>query len=74
MKLPLARFSSLWHFPGWFPEFVIIRSSRIRSQIRLLALAGLVGIVAGVGAVGMVRRFEIASAYLRHIHGPTKQP
>ena len=30
---------------------MIIRSSRIRNQVRLLALAGLVGIVAGVGAI-----------------------
>jgi hypothetical protein len=51
MKSPLARLSSLWHFPGWFPEIVMIRSSRIRNQVRLLALAGLVGVVAGVGAI-----------------------
>jgi RNA-directed DNA polymerase len=29
----------------------MIRSSRIRNQVRLLALAGLVGVVAGVGAI-----------------------
>ena len=51
MKLPLARLSSLWRLPGWFPEIVIIRSSRIRNQVRVLALAGLVGIVAGIGAI-----------------------
>ena len=51
MKSPLARLSSLWRLPGWLPEIVIIRSSRIRNQVRLLALAGLVGIVAGVGAI-----------------------
>ena len=51
MKSVLARLSSLWRFPGWFPEIVIIRSNRIRNQVRLLALAGLVGMVAGVGAI-----------------------
>jgi CIC family chloride channel protein len=51
MKLNLARFASFWHLPRWFPEILIIRSGRIRNQVRLLALAGLVGIVAGVGAI-----------------------
>ena len=62
MKSVLARLSSLWRFPGWFPEIVIIRSSRIRNQVRMLALAGLVGIVAGVGAIG----FYVATRVVEH--------
>ena len=62
MKSVLARLSSLWRFPGWFPEIVIIRSSRIRNQVRLLALAGLVGIVAGVGAIV----FYVATRAVEH--------
>ena len=62
MKSVLARLSSLWRFPGWFPEIVIIRSSRIRNQVRMLALAGLVGIVAGVGAIV----FYVATRAVEH--------
>jgi CIC family chloride channel protein len=51
MKPPFARLTSLWRLPFWLPELAIIRSGRIRNQVRLLALAGLVGIVAGVGAI-----------------------
>ena len=51
MKSPLVRLSFLWHYPGWLPEIAIIRSNRIRNQVRLLALAALVGVVAGVGAI-----------------------
>ena len=58
----MARFSSLWQFPGWFPEIVISRSSRIGNQVRMLALAGLVGIVAGVGAIA----FYVATRAVEH--------
>ena len=51
MKLSLPRLSSLRRCAGWLPEIAILRSDRIRNQARLLALAGLVGIVAGVGAI-----------------------
>ena len=63
MKSVLARLSSLWRFPGWFPEIVIIRSSRIRNQVRMLALAGLVGIVAGVGAIGFYVATRVVERY-----------
>jgi hypothetical protein len=62
MKSPLVRLSLLWRFPGWFAELVIIRSSRIRNQVRLLALAGLVGVVAGVGAIV----FYVATRAVEH--------
>ena len=39
------------HFWTWFPEFLLLRRRRIRDQFRLLGLAVLVGIVAGLGAI-----------------------
>ena len=36
-------------FLGWFPEVLRLGSNRIRGQVRLLGLAALVGIVAGLG-------------------------
>ena len=36
---------------SWFPRFLVWRQQRVRSQVRLLALAVLVGIVAGLGAI-----------------------
>lgn len=36
---------------GWLPEFVKLSQNRFRTQVRLFALAALVGIVAGVGAI-----------------------
>ena len=62
MKSALARVASLWRLPGWFPEIAAIRSSRIRNQVRLLALAGLVGIVAGLGAIV----FYVATRAVEH--------
>ena len=62
MKLSLPRLSSLWQYPAWLPEIAILRSDRIRSQARLLALAGLVGIVAGLGAI----IFYVATRAVEH--------
>jgi chloride channel protein, CIC family len=39
------------HFWAWLPEFLLFRDRRARSQVRLLGLAVLVGIVAGLGAI-----------------------
>ena len=38
------------HF-AWFPEFLQLGQQRIRTQVRLLGLAMLVGFVAGLGAI-----------------------
>ena len=70
MKSVLARLSSLWRFPGWFPEIVIIRSSRIRNQVRMLALAGLVGIVAGVGCDCLLCRHASRASTMRWAFSP----
>ena len=39
-----------WFF-GWLPGVFRLGGDRIRSQVRLLALASLVGVVAGLGAI-----------------------
>ncbi len=38
------------HF-SWFPEFLQLGQKRVRGQVRLLGLATLVGLVAGLGAI-----------------------
>ncbi len=40
--------ASFWN---WFPEFLFLRQRHVRNQVRLLGLAVLVGIVAGLGAI-----------------------
>jgi CIC family chloride channel protein len=62
MKPRLARFASLWRFPGWFPEIASLGSKRIRGQVRVLGLASVVGIVAGIGAIA----FYIATRLVEH--------
>jgi CIC family chloride channel protein len=47
---------------GWLPGVFRLGSDRIRGQIRLLALAGLVGVVAGLGGVA----FYIATRAVEH--------
>jgi chloride channel protein, CIC family len=39
------------HSWAWLPEFLSLRRPRVRDQVRLLGLAVLVGIVAGLGAI-----------------------
>ncbi len=46
----------------WFPEFLLLTQRRIRSQARLLGLAILVGIVAGLGAIV----FYLATRIVQH--------
>ncbi len=47
---------------GWFPEILRLGSHRIRGQVRLLGLAALVGIVAGLGGI----TFYIATRVVEH--------
>ncbi len=47
---------------GWFPQFLTFGRRRFRTQIRLLGLAILVGIVAGFGAIG----FYLATRAVEH--------
>jgi CIC family chloride channel protein len=46
----------------WFPEFLSLSQRRLRSQVRLLGLAVLVGIVAGIGAIV----FYLATRVVEH--------
>jgi chloride channel protein, CIC family len=48
--------------PEWFPQFLRLGSQRVRSQVRLLGLAALVGVVAGFG--GIV--FYVATRVVEH--------
>ncbi len=54
--------TSLGHSLGWFPEILRLGSHRIRSQARLLGLAALVGIVAGLGGIA----FYLATRVVEH--------
>jgi CIC family chloride channel protein len=54
---------SLGQLVGWFPEFLRLGSLRIRGQARLLGFAGVVGIVAGVGAVAFYLATRVAEHY-----------
>ncbi len=46
----------------WFPEFLRLGRRRFRSQVRLLGSAILIGIVAGIGAIG----FYLATRLIEH--------
>jgi chloride channel protein, CIC family len=63
MRTHIARLASLFQFPGWLPEVVMFRNDRIRGQVRLLALAGLVGVVAGVGAIVFYAATRVVEHY-----------
>jgi chloride channel protein, CIC family len=54
--------SSLRGLLGWLPEIVRLSRTRIQVQVRLLGLAILVGVVAGIGAIG----FYLATRLVEH--------
>jgi len=51
MERRFMRVFSRKRFFAWVPEVLILGRERFRSQVRLLGLAALVGIVAGLGAI-----------------------
>ena len=51
------------------PEDTLDRALELFVENDLLALP-VVDDLEGRRVIGLVRRFEIASAYLRHVHGP----
>ena len=59
----LPRLASVNGILGWIPEIVKLSQNRFRSQIRLLALAALVGIVAGLGAIVFYVATRVAEHY-----------
>ena len=58
----LPQFGNNLHFFSWIPEFLTLGRRRICAQVRLLGLAVLVGVVAGMGAVV----FHIATRVVEH--------
>ena len=60
---------------GFLPEFVKLSQNRFRAQIRLLGLAALVGIVAGLGAIAFYIATRVAEHYaLGMIAGYSPEP
>jgi H+/Cl- antiporter ClcA len=47
----------------WFPEFLELGRRRIRGQVRLMGLALLVGIVAGLGSIVFYVATQVVSHY-----------
>ena len=62
MNSRLSRRLSVNGILGWIPQIVKLSQNRYRAQIRLLALAALVGVVAGLGAIV----FYVASRAMEH--------
>jgi CIC family chloride channel protein len=62
MKPILPKPSSMNGFFGWLPQVVKLSQNRYRAQVRLFALSALVGIVAGLGAIG----FYLATRIVEH--------
>ncbi|MHB1035508.1 MAG: chloride channel protein [Pirellulales bacterium] len=57
-----VRFLASFLFMRWVPEFLTFGRRQFRPQVRLLALAVLVGIVAGLGAI----LFHVATLVVEH--------
>lgn len=69
---PLLRLQAFFH---WWPEILKFNQQRLRSQVRLMALAMLVGLVAGLGAVGFYLATAGAEHYaLKVVAGYTPEP
>ncbi len=47
----ITNLTALRWLVGWLPRMALFGGGRVRSQVRLLAMAGLVGLVAGIGAM-----------------------
>ncbi len=60
MKSIVPKLASIDGFFGWLPQIVKLSHNRFRAQVRLFALSGLVGIVAGVGAIGFYVATRVA--------------
>jgi len=49
--------------PRWVPQFLKFGENRFRSQLRLLGLAALVGVVAGLGAIVFYVATQVVEYY-----------
>ena len=75
MKPILPKISAITGALGWLPQILKLSQNRFRAQVRLFALSGLVGIVAGVGAIGFYLATRIAEHYaLGVVAGYEAQP
>ena len=63
MNAPPARFVDLSGIFGWIPQIAKLSHNRFRAQIRMLGLAALVGIVAGLGAIVFYFATRVAEHY-----------
>ena len=63
MKPVLPKISAITGALGWLPQVLKLSQNRFRTQVRLFALSALVGIVAGVGAIGFYLATRIAEHY-----------
>ena len=60
---------------SWFPEFLQLGQRRIRTQVRILGLAVLVGLVAGLGAILFYVATRAVEQYaVGHLAGYDPQP
>ncbi len=70
---PAARFRP--NFLRWFPEFLEFGRKRIRTQLRLLSLAFLLGLITGLGAIAFYLATEaVAHFALGGIAGYSPEP
>ena len=59
----------------WLPQIVRLGSNRIRGQVRILGLAALVGVVAGIGGIGFYLATRVVEHYaLGVMAGYTPEP
>lgn len=59
----------------WLPEFLLLSQQRLRAQMRVLGLATLVGVVAGLAAVAFYTATQVVFAYtLSEWAGYTSEP
>jgi CIC family chloride channel protein len=63
MNARLARLASPKGILGWIPQIGKLSHNRFRAQIRLLGLAALVGVVAGLGAIVFYLATRISEHY-----------
>ena len=58
-----SRFVAVTEMLGWIPQILKLSQNRFRTQVRLLVLAALVGIVAGLGAIVFYVATRVAEHY-----------
>jgi CIC family chloride channel protein len=62
------------NFMRWFPEVLEIGRKRLRTQVRLLALAVLLGVITGLGAVAFYVATRVVAHYALGLAGYSAEP